>query len=277
MEIIIVDNDSQDEAGVKLTKEFPEIKWIYNSSNEGFGRANNHGAKLAKGSFLLFLNSDIVVLENTLSRCLQFGIDTPTLGVLGPKLLNEDGSVQNSTYHYVAEHSGILKDNLFLDKIMKFKNPPLQAVMGSFMLIPRQVFEKAGGFDPDFFMYCEEIDLCKRIKEQNKEIVFLDSVTAIHKHGGSSEGSGWSGRQSYLSRSLLVFKQRGTFHLILSHFIYMFNFGTNFFLMWLLDKDYRKDFWHTYRCYFANSLKYWSIPFTFTRSLGKGKKILKSA
>lgn len=277
IEIIIVDNDSRDGAGEKLTAEFPQITWMYNSKNEGFGRANNLGAKNARAEYLLFLNSDIQVLEKTIEQCLKSALEIPNLGVLGPKLLNEDGSVQASTYHYVAEHQGILKDNLVLDKLLSFKKPPFQAVMGSFMLIPRTVFETVGGFDPDFFMYCEEIDLCKRIKNQNKKIVFLESAIAIHKHGGSAEGSNWIIRQSFLSRSLLVYKQRGTFHFAISHFIYWFNFSTNFLFMWWLDKNYRRDFWKTFRCYFSNSLKYWAIPFTFTRSLGKGKKILKSA
>lgn len=276
-EIIVVDNNSNDDAGEKIINDFPSINWIYNSENEGFGRANNLGASKAKGDFLLFMNSDMLIPEGTIENCLQYINENPKIGVLGPKLLNEDGSIQKSTYHFVGDHQEILQGNLLLDKLLKFKTPPLKAVMGSFMIIPKNVFKKVNGFDPDFFMYCEELELCARISNIGFQIEYLDNEYAIHKHGGSSSTSEWVVRQTYLSRSLLVLKQKGVGGYIIHHFILHFNFTTNFLLMWFLDKDYRKDFWSTYKSYFSNWLTYWRIPFTFTRNLGKGSKLLKSA
>lgn len=277
-EIIVVDNNSNDGAGEKITSTFPSVKWIYNSNNDGFGRANNIGAKEAKGNYLLFMNSDMLIPENTINKCLDYMLAHTNIGVLGPKLLNEDGSFQKSTYHYVGNQQELLKDNLLLDKLYSFKTPALKAVMGSFMIIPKNVFEQVNGFDPDFFMYCEELDLCERITEKRYEICYFEEVHAIHKHGGSATTSNWVLKQIYLSRSLLVFKRKGIWSYIISHHIHLFNFITNFCLMWLLDKKYRKGFWITSRCYFSNWLIYWSIPFNFTRKLGTTKRNpLKSA
>lgn len=276
-EIIVVDNDSNDGAGEKITTSFPSVKWIYNSTNEGFGRANNLGAKEAKGKYLLFMNSDMLIPENTINNCLIFMVENPNIGVLGPKLLNEDGSFQKSTYNYIGDHQEILKNNLLLDKLMNFKTPSLKAVMGSFMIIPNHVFKEVNGFDPDFFMYCEELELCSRINKKGYQIVYFDEEYAIHKHGGSSTASNWVVKQTILSRSLLVLKQKGLGGYLLSHIFYHFNFCTNFFLMWLIDKPYRKGFWSSGKCYFSNWLTYWRIPFTFTPQFGKGNKLLKSA
>lgn len=276
-EIIIVDNNSQDGSKQKIKNEFPFVKWIENEQNEGFGRANNIGASETKGEFLLFMNSDMLIPENTIENCLQYIRTNPKIGVLGPKLLNEDGSLQKSAYHFIGDHQEILQENLLLDKLLKFKTPPIKAVMGSFMIIPKDVFRKVNGFDPDFFMYCEELDLCSRIAKIGYKIVYFDSEFAIHKHGGSSTTSEWVVRQTYLSRSLLVLKQKGISGYFIAHFIHHLNFLTNFILMWLLDDRYRKSFWTTNKSYFSNWLNYCKIPFTFNKNLGKGNKLLKSA
>ena len=276
-EIIIVDNDSNDGAKENILSEFPSIKWITNSSNEGFGRANNLGAKNALGKHLLFLNSDMIVPQNTIESCLDHLEKNSEIGALGPKLLNEDGSHQKSTYRHIGGHQELLKDNLLLDKLYKFKAPDIRAIMGSFLMIPKDAFVQSKGFDPDFFMYCEELDLCDRIADLGKTIVYFDEVHAIHKHGGSSTDSGWSLRQTYLSRALLVYKRKGLGDYILSHWIYTFNFFINFLLMWKLDKNYRDDYWISQRAYFKNWLLYWKIPFKFGSKLGNGKQYLKSA
>ena len=219
----------------------------------------------------------MLVLKDSIIDCLAYIQKNPTIGVLGPKLLNEDGTFQKSAYSYIGDQQEILKDNLLLDKLFNFNSPSIKAVMGSFMIIPKNVFEQVQGFDPDFFMYCEELDLCERIHALGYTIHYLESVTAIHKHGGSSTASNWSTRQTYLSRSLLVYKRKGLLQYFISHALYHFNFITNFFLMWLLDTNYRKSYWLVLRSYFSNWLIYWTIPFNFTRKLGSGSKLLKSA
>ena len=115
IEIIVVDNYSEDNSEKTITSQFPNIIWINNIQNEGFGRANNIGAKKAKGKFLLFLNSDMLLLNNTISNTLDYIEKNSSIGVLGCKLLNEDMTLQKSTYFYVGDYMGILQNNLLVD------------------------------------------------------------------------------------------------------------------------------------------------------------------
>ena len=143
------------------------------------------------------------------------------------------------------------------------------------MLIPKHVFNEVGGFDPDFFMYAEELDLCRRIEQKGFQIYYLETVAAIHKHGGSSKGTNWSHKQNYLSNALLYLKTHG----VLGYFIYLMlsvgTFITNVCLLWKMDKFYRKTFWKTEIYFYSNSFYYLIIPFLFSRKKGKGKRLLK--
>lgn len=274
-EIIVVDNCSEDDSEKIIVSQFPEITWINNLSNTGFGRANNIGAKCAKGKYLLFLNSDMLVLDNTISNTLDYIERYSDIGVLGCKLLNEDGSVQKSIYYYVGDYMGVLKNNLVIDYFCKPKPTKIKAVMGAFMLIQKKVFDSVDGFDPDFFMYAEELDLCRRIERKGFQIHYLETAIAIHKHGGSSEGVDWAQKQNYLSNALLYLKVKGIGGYFLYHFLYHFNFITNMFLLWKMNKNYRKDFWTDQKMYFSNYVYYIKIPFLYSTLLGNGKRILK--
>jgi GT2 family glycosyltransferase len=276
-EILVVDNCSSDRSEEIITTKFPSIRWINNAENLGFGRANNIGASLAKGTYILLLNSDIVLQDNTLKVCVEHIHADKSIGVLGCKLLNEDLTLQKSVYNYVGDYTGILKYNLILDCLIKVKPSSTKAVMGAFMLIPKKIFEEVNGFDPDFFMYAEELDLCRRIKQKGYDIVYLDSVTATHRHGGSSEGSDWSGKQSYLSTALLYLKVKGYVGYFIYHFFMFFNFATNLLLLWKMDRTYRRDFWRGQKLYFSNYYYYIQIPFLYSKSTGHGKRILKRA
>lgn len=277
-EVIIVDNDSQDGAKEQIEKEFPIVKWITNKSNEGFGRANNLAVEHAKGEYILLLNSDMLVDSSTILTCVEYFGTHHNIGVLGCKLKNEDGTPQKSTYNFVGDNEEIWRVNLLADKLKNYREPrKIKAVMGSFFIMKRKDFEKLGGFDPDFFMYCEELELCDRVsKNLNKEIVYLDQVEAKHKHGGSSDGS-WSARQTWLSRALLVYKRKGLVYYIGYHWVMLLTLITNFLLGWKISKEYQKSWQKTAKAYRANRLMYWKIPFTFTRKRGTGKKLLRSA
>lgn len=277
VEVIVVDNHSQDESKALVTARFPQVSWIDNPENEGFGRGNNLGAAHARGEYLLLLNSDMLLLEDTVSQCLAYMDAHPQTGVLGCRLLNEDGSFQKSAYHYVGDYMAVLKNNLLVDYLFKPKQGAIKAVMGAFMLIPKKIYDEVKGFDPDFFMYAEELDLCRRITAKGYEIVYFEGATAIHKHGGSSEGSDWSGRQNWLSNALLYLKVRGYGGYMLYHFLYFFTFIVNLLLLWKMDKGYRKGFWDEKRWYFSNFWQYFTIPFLYKKSLGNGRRILRRA
>lgn len=275
IEIIVVDNNSQDDSVELIKKVHPDVKLIENPINEGFGRANNLGVGQASSEFVLLLNSDMIVEPGSLEKGLFILKHDPSIGVLGCKLVNEDGSNQNSRYFHAGDCKGVLKDNLVYDKLFYKKPSELKAIMGAFMLMPKRVFKQVGGFDPDFFMYAEEIELCHRIRKAGYRIVYTEEIKAIHKHGGSSEGSRWSRQQNLLSNALLYLKIRGLAGYFVYHFLFQLTTITNLVFMWKLDQQYRKDFIGFQRDYFSNFFYYLKIPFLYSKQRGSGTKFLK--
>ena len=276
-EIIVVDNASHDDSEKVITNRFPKIKWIQKKENDGFGRANNIGFRESIGDYLLFVNSDMILLPDTIDRCIIEIKKNPKIGVLGCKLFNEDGSIQKSKYSGNGSCFDILESNLVMDYMFSLnkKEKKIRALMGSFMLIPRGVLEIVGLFDPDYFMYSEEIDLCRRIEKSKFFLMYFDEVGAIHKHGGSSSNNVKANKQKYLSNALLQYKTRGIINYLFYHQIFVFNSITNFIAMWLLAKNYRKAFWQQQLYYFSNVFFYLTIPFLYSRKTGNGKRLLR--
>lgn len=276
-EIIIVDNASNDESESLITSSFNDVIWINNSRNEGFGRGNNVGINKASGQFILMLNSDIILEEFTIIKCLDEIQNDESIGALSCQLLNENGTPQKSTYTGNGNAMDLLMSNLILDYLLKLnaRKKKVRAMMGSFMLIPKKVFEKVGLFDPDYFMYSEEIDLCRRIEKGNYKLVYFQEVSAIHMQGGSSSGEEWSWKQKLLSNALLQYKSRGIFNYLLYHFIFFFNAVSNFMVMWLLDKRYRHRYWLEKRYYLSNMLHFLTIPLLYPRKIGDGSRLLR--
>lgn len=277
-EIIVVDNNSKDNSEELIRSRFNNVNWINNSLNEGFGRANNIGINRSIGEYILLLNSDVVVEKNTIEKCLnQFRLDK-SIGALGCILLNEDGSIQKSTYQYIASYYGVIKNNLIYDYLSKqcenndFK---IEAIMGAFMMIPRKVLNKTGLFDPDFFMYAEEMELCKRILKSGYKISYFDQVTAFHKNGGSSENLDWSKKQAYLSEALLYYKIKGFFGYILYHLLWFMNTVSNFCVMWFLSPTYRTGYFKREKWFYSNIRYYFLIPFQYNKKWGGGIKALQ--
>jgi GT2 family glycosyltransferase len=276
-EIIVVDNHSEDNSEIIIKEKFEQVIWIQKNENDGFGRANNIGIHNSRGEYVLLLNSDMILLNKTVDKCIDILKNNHEIGAIGCQLLNENGTIQKSTYTGNGKSTDILKNNLILDYLFKFnhKKSEIEALMGSFLLIPRKVLDKSGFFDPDFFMYSEEIDLCRRIKKQNYKLYYCDEVQAIHKHGGSSSNIIHTNQQKFLSNALLQFKSNGIINYSIYHIIFCFNSLTNFFAMWLLDKNYRKEYWYEQKYYFSNINYYIKIPFQYTRKTGNGKRILR--
>lgn len=275
-EIIVIDNDSQDNSEEIIVSKYPQVKWIANSYNAGFGRANNLGVRSSVGDYVLLLNSDMLLKQNQdLLECIN-PLSNGEIGVVGCKLLNEDGSLQKSKFYEVATIKYLLSFNVLWYKMFKPKPKSFDAVMGSFMLFRKDDFNKLNGFDEDFFMYAEELELCLRFqKDLGKRCVYIDSYTAIHKHGGSSDGS-WSLRQNTLSNALLYFKARGWWVYLLYHVVFHINIITNTLLFTTLSKQSRNNYIDLYKSYFTNYISYFKIPFYYTFKDKKDRKFLKA-
>ena len=204
-EIIVVDNGSKDgslERLRKLEKKHPQIKLITSKTNLGFGKANNLGAKKAKGKYLLLLNSDTIIIGNAIPEALKTLRKMPNVGVYSCRLMNEDKSVQPSG-GYFPNLGNVFAWQFFIDDlpligrlIPSFHpkkssyngNKQMDWITGAFMLFPKKVFDKVGGFDENIFMYTEEMELCYRIKKLGYIISYFYFPAIIHL-GGASSGS----------------------------------------------------------------------------------------
>lgn len=210
-EIIVVDNDSKDSSVNllrQLAKKYP-IRIVANKDNAGFGVANNQGAKIAKGKYLLFLNSDTLLKKNVLGEMVLWMNKNPKVGVSTCALRNLDGSLQGTGGYFpnlfkVFTWMFFLEDIPFVDRLIKPFHPmhpqsPLYKgegffkkahqrdwVTGAFLLTRKDIFDEAGGFDEDYFMYTEEVDLCWRIKKKDWQIWFLPKWNITHLGGASS-------------------------------------------------------------------------------------------
>lgn len=204
-EIIVVDNESKDgslERIKELKNTYSQISLIDAKTNLGFGKANNLGAKNAKGEYLLLLNSDTLIFDNAIKESLESLKSIPNCGVFSCKLLNANKSVQASGGHFPTI-GNVFAWQLFIDdlpiigslihsfhpQIASYnKSRQMDWVTGAFMIIPKKVFDEVGGFDENIFMYTEEMELCFRLKQIGYQTVFQISPAIIHL-GGASGGS----------------------------------------------------------------------------------------
>lgn len=200
IEIIVVDNDSSDGSIEAVKKEFPEIITVQNSQNFGFGTACNQGLSIAKGNFLLILNPDTIVEESIFEKLIPSMKSDSEIGMMGCKILNEDGSLQlacrrsfPTPWSAFSRLTGLSKlfpkSPLFASYNLTYldenKSYQLDAISGSFMLLSRKAYELTQGFDEQFFMYAEDLDLCSRVKESGLKVVYNPEASIIHFKGKS--------------------------------------------------------------------------------------------
>jgi GT2 family glycosyltransferase/lipopolysaccharide/colanic/teichoic acid biosynthesis glycosyltransferase len=199
-EVIVVDNASDDNSVEMVQKKFPEVNLIVNKNNMGFAAANNQALRVCHGEFVLLLNPDTVVQEDTFKTMLAFFEQHPQVGLAGCKILNPDGSLQLACRRsfptpWVGFTKSIGLSNIFpRSKFfgrynLTYLNPDetyeVDAVSGSFMFIRKKVVDNVGGLDEQFFMYGEDLDLCYRVKQAGWEIYYIPSTQVIHYKGQS--------------------------------------------------------------------------------------------
>lgn len=192
MDIVVVDNASTDDSIKKAEKLYPKVKFIKNAENVGFGKAHNQVLKTAKTKYLLILNPDMVVKQGVISVCLKYFEDEERIGAVTPKIIFEDGRVDMTAHRGFptpwASLRYFLGDDSLYHLTKKDMNKPheVDAITGAFLLTTKEVLEKVGYFDEDYFMYAEDIDLCFRIKKAGFKVVYLPEVQVIHFKGISS-------------------------------------------------------------------------------------------
>lgn len=195
IEVIIVDNDSQDDSVTQIreeikSKKFENIHVIAHKQNGGFGAGCNIGAAASKGKFILFLNNDTLVKDKGVMDMAFYADNHPEIAILGGQLRNFDGSLQASVgKFYTPKYAFLLlvggQRIGVLDKSPKTIEK-VDWVKGGLLLIRKDVFEELHGFDEKIFMYTEDMELCYRAHLAGKEIYFYPNVKVLHKEQGSS-------------------------------------------------------------------------------------------
>jgi GT2 family glycosyltransferase len=203
-EIFVVDNNSVDGTQSMLKAKFsaPNIHLILNKENLGFGKANNQALRLCKGEFVLVLNPDTLLQEDTLEKMIAFMKTDEKIGAAGCKLLNADGTFQLSCrrgfpspevsfYKIVGLSRLFPKSKRFarynLTYLSTEETYEVDALMGAFMFLRREVLETVGLFDEAFFMYGEDLDWCYRIKQAGWKIYYYSGTQIIHYKGESAK------------------------------------------------------------------------------------------
>jgi hypothetical protein len=199
VEIIVVDGGSFDGCGEMLASEFPKIKFVQATENLGFGRSNNLGAESARAGAILLLNPDTEVSADCLSILLNALNVLPQAGIIGPMLLNTDGSLQtscvqsfptplNQTLDSEVLRRRFPRSSLWGTAALTNESDPSQveAISGACMLMRADTFRKVGGFSPDYFMYGEDMDLCRKVSDLGLRVYYVPAAKVVHHGGGSS-------------------------------------------------------------------------------------------
>ncbi|MFA5993513.1 MAG: glycosyltransferase family 2 protein [Parcubacteria group bacterium] len=184
IEIIIVNNDREEKL-IELENDYPSIKIIHTQKNIGFGRAHNLGAAEAKGRYLLLINPDTEVIFAEPESIFEKMRKQPELGIIGLKIVNEKHERQPWTVGFrEVDLYDLIQNNLNLLKRVN-KKQSVFWVSGAAFIIEKVLFNQLGGFDENFFMYFEDVDLCKRARGAGRKIESSDAVVVRHVEGGS--------------------------------------------------------------------------------------------
>jgi len=200
-EVIVVDNASSDDSCEMVRREFPQVQLICHDSNDGFAAGNNIGIQYAKGDYILLLNSDAYVFDDTFKLTVDYMDNNPSVGIMGAQLVCEDGSPQPSARDFpnpwqkFRVMTGLDARNPSYETFFDYYKADGQVspaarkvgwVPGTYFTIRRAVIDQIGLLDDLFFMYFEEVDFCYRAKQAGWDIAFNPAITVIHLGGQSS-------------------------------------------------------------------------------------------
>ena len=221
-QIIVLDNGSVEPILPEIKDFFPEVEWIDSKENLGFGKGCNLAEKQATKPYLFFINPDTIISRDSFREMLKFMDEHPEAGTVGCRILNEDGTLQwacrrsfPTPISAISKTIGLAalfpKSKVLASYNMTYADPDemieVDAVSGSFFCIRRDVYEKLNGFDEDFFMYGEDLDLCFRTKEIGLKNYYTPVTNILHFKGQSCRTRRW---KSYLDfyRAMLIFVKK---------------------------------------------------------------------
>lgn len=256
-EIFVVDNNSQDNAADLIQNEFPNVILIANKDNRGFASACNQAIKKSQGKYVLLLNPDTELKENSILQMINFMEKRNDCGIAGCKIINFDGSVQPSVRKFpdLVSHIFILLKlhNFFLNlsSIKKYyqtkfnytKEQVVDQVMGAFYMVKHDLLKKIGFFDELYFIWYEEVDLCKVFKNSGFNTYYNPSTEVLHQKGSSFAQVSPLKKQFIFNRSMLhyFFKHSNIFSYLILFVLNPFSLALAGIVQMIGFKKKRKD------------------------------------
>ena len=200
LQIIVVDGASSDGSAAMVAEQFPEVELVACQENVGFPRGNNLGLERANGRYILLLNPDTIVHGDALAQMESYLEENSQVGVVGPQLLNDDGSVQSSRRRFPTVNTAFfestwlqpyapqaLLDQYYVQDVADDETAVVDWVMGACLMTRQEVVAQVGGLDEAYFMYSEELDYCRRVHAAGWQVVYYPQAQVTHLSGKSSE------------------------------------------------------------------------------------------
>jgi O-antigen biosynthesis protein len=241
-EIFVVDNNSTDDSCEMVLQEFPDVYLIKNEVNSGFSVANNQGIALSHGRFVLLLNPDTIVQEDTFLKCIKFMKIHPDAGAVGVRMINGEGRFLPESKRALPDPitafyrifglsfllpSSLLFNRYHLTQIDSFETSPVEVISGAFMLLRREALDKTGLLDEDYFMYGEDIDLSYRLLQKGYTNYYYPDIQIIHFKGKSTSRKNFADIRHFYKAMRIYVRKRiseqkfNTFHFIIIPAIYL--------------------------------------------------------
>ncbi len=262
VEIILIDDASEDGTYDMLINNYPDAVIIRNTKNLGYSKTYNKGTKLAKGRYILHINSDVQFTKDShLDSIIKFMDENKTAGIVGCKVLKHNGKLDLPCRHAIPTLKNVLfqmfnlyrlfpmirSTNYYMTYLNENQITEVGGILGAFMLIRRRVFKNIGFLDENFYLYCEDTDFCYRAIRAGWKVFYFPKITVKHIHGGTT--------RQFKMRALLMF-HKGIYYyykkhhsknnsIILNYFVYLgITARLALFLSWdvLLSFYYLKNF-----------------------------------
>lgn len=259
-EIIVVDNKPTDQFAIDLKDYLDNIIYIPLNENVGFGRANNEGVKIAKGRNIFFLNPDTLLVNNAIKILSDYLDNNEHVGACGGNLLHDDLTPAPSLKMILPsirwELNDISSNNILKLLYGKYyfyntSNKPKSVgyICGADLMVKKVVLDEVGAFDPDFFMYYEETDLCRRIHKAGHKIMSVPSASIIHLEGKSLSSSESKIKMLSESRKTYLKKAYKPYKIKLINALHNFNASIKYFIASCLKNENGKTYWSLIKKY----------------------------
>ena len=244
----IIDNASTDDSVEDLKEFFPKVNIIKNELNEGFSKANNKIIKMTSAHYILLLNPDTIVYNNSISGCLNYIKEHSEVGIVGCKVLNPDGTLQLACrrsiptpvvalFRLIGLSKLFPNNKMFAKYNLTYLNDheinEVDAVSGAFLMIKRDVVNKVGLLDEHFFMFGEELDWCMRVKNAGFKVIYYPKSFITHLKGESCKRNPKKARWEFYRAMLLFHKKHWA-----GKYIFVFNWivYSGIFLLYFISK-----------------------------------------